>query len=277
VVKKSTVPDKVGEVLREIGLTPDSSGWDCHGTYVLLHKALEKVAAHKGVVFDPPQILCANVTQKEAVVMVVGRMGERSEWSIGEAASYNNKNSYPFAMAEKRAKDRVILKLVGLHGDVYSEDEADAFKESRPEGMTASAQPAKKEPVKKEVEKEPPPEAVEEKTLVEADNLFTQIITKDPTVKTVINLWQVNLAEGLNIMKLKDSSQDRYLNLVEHRDQAFKHALNQVQDVKALSHQLTQDARTDLNAIKQISEEEFKAIMTLAKARKEELSKSEGE
>ena len=181
--------------------------------------------------------------------MVVGRMGERSEWSIGEAASYNNKNSYPFAMAEKRAKDRVILKLVGLHGDVYSEDEADAFKESRPEGMTASAQPAKKEPVKKEVEK----------------------------VKTVINLWQVNLAEGLNIMRLKDSSQDRYLNLVEHRDQAFKHALNQVQDVKALSHQLTQDARTDLNAIKQISEEEFKAIMTLAKARKEELSKSEGE
>ena len=30
-------------------------------------------------------------------------------------------------MAEKRAKDRVILKLVGLHGDVYSEDEADDF------------------------------------------------------------------------------------------------------------------------------------------------------
>lgn len=281
-VKKSTIPDKVGEVLREIGLTPDNSGWDCHGTYVLLHKALEKVAAHKGVVFDPPQILCANVTQKESVVMVVGRMGERSEWSIGEAAPYNNKNSYPFAMAEKRAKDRVILKLVGLHGDVYSEDEADAFKESRPEGMTASEQPAKKEPVKKEpvkkeADKELPPEIAEEETLVEADNVFTQLITKDPTVKTVINIWQVNLAEGLNIMKLKDSNQDRYLNLVEHRDQAFQHALNQVKDVKTLSHQLTQDARTDLNAIKQISEEEFKAIMTLAKARKEELSNSEGE
>jgi hypothetical protein len=36
-------------------------------------------------------------------------------------------------MAEKRAKDRVILKLVGLHGDVYAEDEADSFKEERPE------------------------------------------------------------------------------------------------------------------------------------------------
>ena len=54
-------------------------------------------------------------------------MKDASEWSIGEASPYNNKNAYPFAMAEKRAKDRVILKLVGLHGDVYSQDEADEF------------------------------------------------------------------------------------------------------------------------------------------------------
>ena len=31
-------------------------------------------------------------------------------------------------MAEKRAKDRVILKLIGIAGDVYSEEEADEFK-----------------------------------------------------------------------------------------------------------------------------------------------------
>ena len=35
-------------------------------------------------------------------------------------------------MAEKRAKDRVILKLVGLHGYAYSEEEADDFKKARP-------------------------------------------------------------------------------------------------------------------------------------------------
>ena len=51
-------------------------------------------------------------------------------WSIGEVAPNNCKNAYPFAMAEKRAKDRVILKLAGLHGYVYSEDEAEDFKES---------------------------------------------------------------------------------------------------------------------------------------------------
>ena len=42
----------------------------------------------------------------------------------------NCRNDYPFAMAEKRAKDRVILKLLGVAGDTYSEEEADAFKDS---------------------------------------------------------------------------------------------------------------------------------------------------
>ena len=36
-------------------------------------------------------------------------------------------------MAEKRAKDRVILKLLGIAGDMYSEEEADEFKEKKPE------------------------------------------------------------------------------------------------------------------------------------------------
>ena len=43
-----------------------------------------------------------------------------------EASPKNNKNNYPYAMAEKRAIDRAILKLIGLHGFVYSEDEVDS-------------------------------------------------------------------------------------------------------------------------------------------------------
>ena len=123
--RKHDIPDGVIDVLREIGMTPREAGWDCHGTYVLLHKALEKVAAKRNVVFDEPKILSADVTSKEAVVLCVGRIGEKMEWSIGEAAPYNNKNSYPFAMAEKRAIDRVILKLLGVHGDFYSQAEKD--------------------------------------------------------------------------------------------------------------------------------------------------------
>jgi len=153
---KNDVPKKVIEVLKEIGLTPQQAGWDCHGTYVLLHKALEKVAAHRKIEFDAPQILTANVSAKEVVVLVTGRMGELSEWSIGEAAPYNNKNNYPFAMAEKRAKDRVILKLVGLHGDAYSQAEADEFQESMPDHVTAQPQ-SEPEPVAPE----PAPQKIE--------------------------------------------------------------------------------------------------------------------
>ena len=130
------LPARLQEILKDIGLTERQAVWDCHGTPVVLHKALEKVAAHYNVVFDQPQIIACDVAAKEAVICVTGHMAEATEWSIGEAAPYNNKNSYPFAMAEKRAKDRVILKLVGLHGDVYSEEEADDFKAAKPKEAT---------------------------------------------------------------------------------------------------------------------------------------------
>ena len=121
------LPEKLQELLKEVKLTEAQATWDCHGTPVVLHKACEKIAAHNGIVFDEPKIIESSVKEKYAVLLVTGHMKDASEWSIGEASPYNNKNAYPFAMAEKRAKDRVILKLVGLHGDVYSQDEADEF------------------------------------------------------------------------------------------------------------------------------------------------------
>jgi len=133
---KNSIPENVKTVLNDIGETQNSATWDCHGTVVILHKALEKVAAHKGITFDAPVVIESNLEKKMVVILVTGRCGDKVEWSFGEAAPYNLKNSYPFAMAEKRAKDRVILKLVGLHGDVYSEEEAEDFKESKPTDAT---------------------------------------------------------------------------------------------------------------------------------------------
>ena len=214
--KKSSVPESVGEVLREIGLTPDDAGWDCHGTYVLLHKALEKVAAKRGVVFDPPQVLAANATAKEAVVLCVGHMGEKSEWSIGEAATYNNKNSYPFAMAEKRAKDRVILKLVGLHGDVYSEDEADAFKETRPEGKTATPSPKKPARAKE-------PKAKEPDDLKAVSEGIKDFMIMENTVDGLRSFWSNN---NENIERMKAEAPEIYDDLVE-AFKAFKETLTE--------------------------------------------------
>jgi hypothetical protein len=119
----------LAEILKKHGANPETDIWDCHGTWVAYHRTLEKIAASVGVQFDPPIIIESDSQSGVVAICVTGRAGDRSEWSIGEAHPKNNKNAYPYAMAEKRAKDRVIIKLVGLHG-VYSEDEADDFKRS---------------------------------------------------------------------------------------------------------------------------------------------------
>lgn len=120
--------DTLLEILTKYGERPEDALWDCHGTWVAYHKAIERIAAKAGVSFDMPEVIQADSAAKVAVIVVRGFLGDRSEWSFGEAAPSNNKNSYPFAMAEKRAKDRVVLKLIGLHGLVYSEEESDDFK-----------------------------------------------------------------------------------------------------------------------------------------------------
>jgi hypothetical protein len=103
------------------------------GSPVVRHAPLERLAAVIGVEWGPPQILRAE--REEAVLIATGKIGDgQPEWSIGEAVIGQNYKvsgkmaAYPYAMAEKRAKDRVILKLAGLHG-AYSEEEADDFKQ----------------------------------------------------------------------------------------------------------------------------------------------------
>lgn len=109
------------------------------GTYCVKHAALEVVAAKAGIVFDMPQIIEAHGAEGTAAVCVRGTFGQRSVWSIGECNPKNNRNAYPWAMAEKRAVDRVILKLIGIHGLVYSEDEMSDADERPPRQDAAPA------------------------------------------------------------------------------------------------------------------------------------------
>jgi hypothetical protein len=130
----ATIKPELKTILERYGINPRDSSqcWDCRGTLVLYHKAFEIIAAKESIAFDPPTVVRGN--KDEAVIMVVGQMGERIEWSFGEAVIGQNyqvsgkQAAYPYAMAEKRAKDRVIAKLVGLAAYVHSEDEADDFK-----------------------------------------------------------------------------------------------------------------------------------------------------
>ena len=122
--KMQELPQTLKELIKSVGLSPEideGAVWNCHGTPVILHKALERIADKRKIAFDPPQVIEADSVSKIAVVCVTGYLEDSKAWSIGEAAPTNNKNEYPFAMAEKRAKDRVILKLIGASGFVYSE------------------------------------------------------------------------------------------------------------------------------------------------------------
>lgn len=128
----NTKTQRVMETLAKYDL--DSSAvWDCHGTPVIFHWACERIAEKAGIEFEPPTLIDQDTAKKQITILVKGHNGDRSEWSFGEVTAGNCKNGYPWAMAEKRAKDRVILKLAGLSGDVYSEEESDDFKPGKPE------------------------------------------------------------------------------------------------------------------------------------------------
>ena len=105
--------------------------------WIAYHKFLERVAQKAGITFDEPKIF--NLQADEIALYVNGKKGDFSAWAIGEASNGNltkTSKNYRWAMAEKRAKDRVILKLLGIAGDMYSEEEADEFKkpvEAKPE------------------------------------------------------------------------------------------------------------------------------------------------
>jgi hypothetical protein len=124
------------EILKQYGENAEEALWDCHGTWVAYHKAIERIATKAGVTYADPKVLVAR--PEAAAILVTGTLGEKVEWSIGEAAIDLNyrvsgkQAAYPFAMAEKRGKDRVVLKLIGLHGLVYSEEESDDFKPQKP-------------------------------------------------------------------------------------------------------------------------------------------------
>ena len=133
---RADLPQNLIEALQEVGMSPvmdQGAVWNCRGTPVVYHKALERIAHKKNMRFDPPMIIETDAEKNIAVVCVTGYLGDFSEWSIGESTPRNTTNNYPFAMAEKRAKDRVILKLLGVSGFVYSEAEADNFEKSNPE------------------------------------------------------------------------------------------------------------------------------------------------
>jgi hypothetical protein len=118
--------EQIATILARYGEPATGNVWQAEGETFIHHRTLERIAGKAKITFDPPVVLRAE--RDEAVLLVVGRMDERVEWSIGEAlvdVNYDvprSEAAYVYAMAEKRAKDRVILKLIELSDVVSSEE-----------------------------------------------------------------------------------------------------------------------------------------------------------
>ena len=119
-------------ILDELGFNPDDCLWDCRGTWVMLHKYIELAGVQKGITMDSLDDVESNAEKGIAVIKCVASKGDIKVTSFGEVNPKNNRNSYPMAMAEKRAIDRAYLKLLGLHGFIYAEDEMNIIEEEKP-------------------------------------------------------------------------------------------------------------------------------------------------
>ena len=92
---------------------------------IMKHKYCELVAVKAGVIIDDLVEVETNSASGIAVIKCYAHNDKMKVITYGEASPKNCRVAYPYAMAEKRAVDRAVLKLVGLHGFVYSEDEMD--------------------------------------------------------------------------------------------------------------------------------------------------------
>lgn len=206
------INEKLSKLLKEVGEVVDvrdknSAVWSLpqnKNALIVKHKALEKISAHLGMWFDPPTIIESNTEKKIVSLVVQGYIddgkGKNTAWSIGEVSPQNTSNKYVYAMAEKRAIDRVILKLLGVHGDFYSQAEID-------EGEVSD----------KDTSSKPDPKVVSA-----IKEIFTTFLKAQNTREELVGFWKNN-PQPLNI--LKDMSMETYQEI----ETAFK---KRAEDIK---------------------------------------------
>ena len=244
--------DVIKQLMKELELDYEKNTWVVHGkARVVLHKALEKIAAYKQIKFDAPAMIANDPEKKVAAMCVTGHLGDRVEWAIGEASPSNNKNNYPYAMAEKRAKDRVILKLLNMAGDYYSQEEADQFEEAKPNNV---------EPRKKDPEPEPQQETVEE-MLDKQDST-----NSEPDAKEQIQKWATKVNEDIEKPGMYSADQlfiDQYNRLLDDLD-----------DCKQLSHlnSWKEGNRNWLDRFSKDKPKEYQEILGWYKVKKEQIN-----
>jgi hypothetical protein len=126
-MEKETKKETLRRLFLECNLTQEDAFE--HKFYkIITRSGIDKIQAAKKILIDY-ELIHNSVDNKCVIIKAVAKMGDMSIQTFGESSPGNTNNSYPVAMAEKRAMSRAVLKLAGFyqHG-VFSEDESDDFK-----------------------------------------------------------------------------------------------------------------------------------------------------
>ena len=120
------------------GFTKDVDYWQHKqsGQWILKHDSIEKIANAEDIRIQKVESLYQSETSCRFLI-TMGKWVDDAcvevVMTTGEADKSNCTNAYLAAMAEKRGKDRAILKLIKAYEyGISSEEEADDFKADKP-------------------------------------------------------------------------------------------------------------------------------------------------
>ena len=128
----------IDDLANKHGFTKDVDYWQHKqsGQWILKHDSIEKIANAEDIRIQKVESLYQSETSCRFLVTMgkwVNGSCEEVIITTGEADKSNCINAYLAAMAEKRGKDRAILKLIKAYEyGISSEEEADDFKQSKP-------------------------------------------------------------------------------------------------------------------------------------------------
>ena len=139
-VKMEGIPQPIIKVAEKYNLKlpqtkKDMSGdfWCIGNNYIIFHDALTKIAKKEVFVFHKPNV---EILYNDNNFYGVAMMGEAELdgykiWTTADSTKDNTMAKYYFNMAEKRLRDRQVLKLLDLYEyGLYSDVEADDFKKN---------------------------------------------------------------------------------------------------------------------------------------------------
>lgn len=119
--------EKLRELFKKYELTNDDYFKSPQGWTIITRSGIDKIQATANIKIKYETV---TVSPKFVVIKALAEYGTAEIETYGEADRDSNcRQTYPVAMAEKRAMSRAVLKLTGFYSaGVFGEDESDDFK-----------------------------------------------------------------------------------------------------------------------------------------------------